>query len=285
VSEQVVLAELALSVFTDGSAQTRPRRGGIGIRFVHTDDVGNETPYDLPSPGYAAETVSRMELQAIIVALKTIERGRLPEGLLEGIRRIDVYTDSMYVAENLDNAIYTWSRNGWMKKEGGPVLNADLWRELMRMHRRIQEQLRLRVEIKWRKGHSSSNPHNKIADKLAKQSAAVPTESTRVPPAVRRKKSTRTTERGSVLMLGQRLTIHIIETDYLPEQRLSRYRYEVMSRRSEFRGRVDVAFSDNHMLRAGHTYFVTMGAQQGNPRIVKCHREIGTSVSHDAAAP
>lgn len=278
MSEQVVLAESALSVFTDGSAQARPRRGGIGIRFVHTDDVGNETPYDLPLPGYVAETVNRMELTAIIVALKTIERGRLPENLLEGIRRIDVYTDSMYVAENLDHAIYTWPRQSWMTRDGAPVLNVDLWKDLVRAYRRLQDQPGLRVEIKWRKGHSSSNPHNKAADKLAKQSAGAPLGATRVPPVVRRKKSARMTERGSVVLLGQKLTIRIIEADYLSEQRLSRYRYEVMSRRSEFRGRVDIAFSDDHLLRPGHTYFVTMGAEQGNPRIIKRHHETGAGV-------
>jgi ribonuclease HI len=284
--QQVVLADRTLSVFTDGSGQSRPRRGGIGIRFVHTDGVGNETPFDLVVPGYAGETVNRMELQAIIVALRTIEKGRLPTNLLAEIRRIDVYTDSMYVAENLRNALYTWPRSQWTTREGAPVLNADLWKQLVRAYRRVQDLLRLRVEIMWRKGHSSSNPHNKVADKLAKQSAAKPQQNaTRVAPVVRRKKSTRMTERGSVLMLGQKLTIHIIEAEYLREQRINRYRYEVMSRKSQFRGRVDVAFSDDPMLRPGHTYFVSMGADQGNPRIIKCYREIGAKTSPEANAP
>jgi ribonuclease HI len=281
LSQQVVLAERALSVFTDGSGLARPRRGGIGIRFVHTDDLGNETPFDLDEPGYASETVPRMELQAVIVALKTIEKGRLPAYMLDDIRRVDIYTDAMYVAENLNNALYSWPRNGWTTREGAPVLNADLWKDLTREYGKLRQQ-RLRVEITWRKGHSASNPHNKVADKLAKESAGSPLEATRVAPVVRRKKSTRSTERGSVLMLGQKLTIHIIEAEYLATQHLNRYRYEVMSRKSEFRGCVDFAFSDNPMMRPGHTYFVTMGTDQGNPRIIKCHREIGAKTSGDA---
>ncbi len=284
MSHQVVLAERALSVFTDGSGQSRPRRGGIGIRFVHTDAVGNETPHDFEAPGYASETVNRMELQAVIVALKTIEKGRLPANLLADIRRIDVYTDSMYVAENLTNALYTWPQNRWATREGAPVLNVDLWKELVREYKSVQDRLRLRVEIMWRKGHSASNPHNKAADKLAKNSAANPLGTTRVVPVVRRKKSTRMTDRGSVLMLGQKLTVRIIEAEYLSEQRVNRYRYEVISPRSEFRGRVDVAFSDDPMMRPGHTYFVTMGAEQGNPRIIKCHRERAANTSGEVNA-
>jgi hypothetical protein len=74
-------------------------------------------------------------------------------------------------------------------------------------------------------------------------------------------------------MNGQRLTIRIIEAEHLRVQRLSRYRYEVMSRGSASRGCVDVAYSEDPMMRAGHTYIVTMGREQGNPRIVRCHRE------------
>jgi ribonuclease HI len=272
MADQVVLAERALSVFTDGSGLSHPRRGGIGIRFVRTDALGNETTFDVEEPGYASETVPRMELQAVIVALTIIDKVRLPSHMFDGIRRVDIYTDAMYVAENLTNALYRWPPNGWKTRDGAPVLNADLWKELARAYAKLRRQP-MRVEIIWRKGHSSSNPHNKMADKLAKRSAQRPFGSTRVQPVVRRKTSARMTERGSVLMLGQRLTIRIIEAEYLATQRVSRYRYEVVSRNSEFRGRVDIAFSEDPMMRPGHTYFVTMGADQGSPQIIKCHRE------------
>src|SRR5438477_5830568 len=152
MSGPVVLAERRLIALTDGSGQSRPRRGGIGIRFVHTDAVGHEAAYDLEAPGYAGETVPRMELQAVIVAFKTIEKGRLPSNLFDGVRRVDVYTDSMYVAENLTNALYTWPRNRWMTRDGAPVLNVDLWKELVRGFKNVQDRLRLRVEVMWRKG-------------------------------------------------------------------------------------------------------------------------------------
>jgi hypothetical protein len=49
--------------------------------------------------------------------------------------------------------------------------------------------------------------------------------------------------------------------------------YEVMSKASPYSGNVDVAYSD-HLLRDGHTYYVLMGAETRNPRIVKAYREV-----------
>jgi ribonuclease HI len=273
MSHSVVLAEQALTVFTDGSSLPAPRRGGIGMRFVHTNEVGEETVFDLVEPGYAGEAVNRMELQAVIVALKAVRSSRLPASLLAGIRRIDIVTDSMYVADNLDNALYNWPGNRWMTRSGAPVMNVDLWKELVREYKRLRQSIR--VDVKWAKGHSASNPHNKAVDKLAKHSANAPFVVPRANRSVRRKKSSGVTEPGSVPMLGQRLSIHIIETEYLREQRLTRYRYQVVSTRSQFRGRIDFAFSEDPMMKAGHRYFVVMGHDQGFPKIVRRLRELG----------
>lgn len=49
----IIPAEGALTVFTDGACLPSPRRGGIGIRFVRSDQMGNETIWDLEEPGYA----------------------------------------------------------------------------------------------------------------------------------------------------------------------------------------------------------------------------------------
>jgi hypothetical protein len=75
-------------------------------------------------------------------------------------------------------------------------------------------------------------------------------------------------------MLGQRLTIRIITAEYLPTQRVHKLRYEVMSSRSPSYGHVDIAYSTDARIRAGHTYSVTMNDDQHYPQIVKCHREV-----------
>ena len=46
------------------------------------------------------------------------------------------------------------------------VLNADLWKELIREMAKVRK----RVDIEWIKGHAK-NEHNKAVDKLAKNSA------------------------------------------------------------------------------------------------------------------
>jgi ribonuclease HI len=268
----IVPAERALTVFTDGACLPSPRRGGIGIRFVHSDQVGNETVWDLEEPGFVGATNNQMELQAVIAALKAIEDRRVPADLLEDVTKIDVYTDSLYLADNLNNAIFEWPQSGWMTRNGPPVLNAHLWKVLVRRYTKLKKAAR--VEIKWGKGHSANNPHNKAADKLAKQSARRPVRPSPATVAVRRKKTGKRLEQGSVQMLGQRLTIRIVTAEYLSVQKVHRYRYEVSSRKSPFHGNVDVAYSNNGMMRAGHTYYVTMNDDASYPRIMKCHREI-----------
>lgn len=216
-----------------------------------------------------------MELQAVITALRAVQSERLPPHMLKGISKVEVYTDSSYVADNVNNAVYDWPGSRWTARSGAPVLNADLWKELVKQYKRVRQSFR--VEIKWGKGHSASNPHNKTADKLAKQSARQATRTLGRPISVRRKTTVQLTQVGSVEMLGQRLTIRIVTAEAVPLQRLNRYRYEVMSRGSPFYGCIDFAYAEDTMLRPGHTYYVTMGKDAGYPQIVKCHREVVAS--------
>lgn len=65
----VVLRDNALNIFADGSSLPRPRRGGIGIRFVTTNALGDEVIEDHYLPGYKGATNNQMELMACIKAL------------------------------------------------------------------------------------------------------------------------------------------------------------------------------------------------------------------------
>ena len=91
--------------------------------------------------------------------------------------------------------------------------------------------------------------------------------------SVRRKKSTKSFQRGSVTLSGQRLTIRIIVTERLNAHKLWKYKYEVVSRRSPFHDNIDVAYSSVG-LRDGHTYFVLMNDDTKNPRILKSFHEV-----------
>jgi hypothetical protein len=174
----------------------------------------------------------------------------------------------------VNNACFVWPPKDWMTREGAPVQNAEQWKDFRREYGKLRRLKR--VEIEWGRGHSADNPHNKAVDKLAKESANRPVREPLVRGSVRRKKSSKPTERGSVEMSSQRLTIRIIEAQYLPVQKLHKYRYEVVSQRSPFRGNVDIAHSENSLMRPGHTYRVTMNDDPKNPMIVKCHLEVTT---------
>lgn len=265
-------AEGALTVFTDGSSLPKPRRGGIGIWFVYTDRSGNEDAWESIQLGVAGATNNQMELLAVVTAMKEIQDRRFRPGVLEQVRKIDIYTDSQYVVKNIYNAASTWPHNGWMTRNGPPVENVELWKDMIREYKKLK---RIRpTEIKWGKGHSANNPHNKKVDKLAKESAKRPARPPLVPPNVRRKKSPKPLEIGSVEMLGQRLCIRIFKADYLKTQKVQKYWYEVVSPGSRFFGYSDIAYSNEVLMRSGHTYQVTMNRNQQYPMIVKCRFEV-----------
>ena len=150
---------------------------------------------------------------------------------------------------------------------GSARRHAAQWKELLK---KIQTTGKW-VEIQWVKGHKES-VHNKAADKLAKNSAKGVTRAPLTVTSVRRKITDKAVEAGSVKMLGQVLTFHIITDTYLRLQRIWKYKYEVMSEPSPFKGCVDFACSEVP-LRAGHHYVVRFSDNPANPTIVECLEE------------
>ena len=204
-----------------------------------------------------------MELNACVLALKN----SLELLKTHHFSKIIIFTDSNYVYENYRNAMFVWCKNGWRKKGGGPVINAHLWKDLVRG---IQK-TRLYFECQKVKGHSKDE-HNKAVDKLAKLSSTIPTNKPLLPRIVRRKKCKEITRVGCVGVNGQRITIRIIQGEYLKIQHLYRYRYEVLSKKISFFEKVDFICS-YLIFREGHTYYVKFNAEQSNPMILKQYTE------------
>lgn len=261
----IVPREDDFSIYTDGSSYSRPRAGGIGIRFITIDAAGAEAVEDVNLPGFKAATNNQMELYACIAALKEAIRYKD----LSPYQRVVIHTDSLYVADNYGKALYEWSANRWRNREDRPILNADLWKQLIKMVWKCQPR---RVEFRWVKGHSKDR-HNRAADKLAKRSAKNPLNPPLSIVNVRRNTANKKEERGSVQMLGQRLRIRVITDEYLKPQRIYKYKYQVLSKASRYYGNVDTIFSAE-LLKAGHHYEVRVNKHTPNPNIVRVIREL-----------
>ena len=257
------MRENALNIYTDGSSLSRPRLGGIGVRFVTINDDGDEETEDFSVPGFKGATNNSMELYACVVALKRASK----HPALPRVSRVCISSDSRYVVDNHKKAIYQWSRQKWLRSSGAPVLNADLWKDLIRE----MKKLRRPIELIWVKGHAK-NVHNKAVDKLAKDSARKATDARLSVTAVRRKKTAKVVDLGSVEMKGQRLVVRIITSEYLRVQRLTKYKYEVLSPGSRYLGNVDLIFSNLDM-RAGHHYEISVNRDTANPRVMRIIQE------------
>jgi ribonuclease HI len=261
----VQVREDAINVFPDGSSLSRPRLGGIGIRIVTIDAAGNEVIEDDFVPGYKGATNQQMELLACTKGIQSaLRHPRLPE-----LKKIQVITDSRYVADNVNNAKFVWPTQQWLTKAGTPVLNAKQWKELAKEIRTAG----CRIDIRWAKGHSKKNPHNRAADKLAKASARMALNAPLSVVNVRRKRTKELVLIGSVAMEGQRMAIRVVTSEYLSTQRISRYKYEVLSEESKYLGLVDIIYSKLH-LRVGRHYEVEVNRETANPRILEVIREI-----------
>jgi ribonuclease HI len=262
--------EGALIIYTDGSQFSKPRRqGGIGIRLIWTNPDGHPDSFDHNPPGYFDVTVPLMELKAVIEALRLLTRQSppVPPDLYD---KIVVYSDAMYLVDGHPRAKGSWPRNKWLTKDGPPVKNAEQWKELLRLERRIGK----RFEIRKVKGHSK-NPHNKAVDKLARTSAQIATNPSLTPAKLRRKKSPKQLVPGSVKMEGQRVTIHVHKAEYMRVQQLSGYRYSVESPSSPYYQEVGWVFADRSVnLSAGHSYAVRFNEDTKNPRIEEVFMEV-----------
>jgi ribonuclease HI len=101
-----------------------------------------------------------MELKACIEGLKWVRHNRS----WDGVTCVLVVTDSRYVKEFIGLAPM-WKRNGWRNRDGQPILNADLWDDLLK----ARAKCRIRIEFVWQPG-KTTEIGNRV-DKLAKAAA------------------------------------------------------------------------------------------------------------------
>ncbi|WP_196073483.1 ribonuclease HI [Nakamurella alba] len=133
-----------VEIWTDGACKGNPGVGGWGALLrsgSHEKELWG---------GEAVTTNNRMELFAVIQALRALKR---PSDVV-------LHVDSTYVMKGISDWIAGWKRNGWRTAAKQPVKNDDLWRLL------DEEVARHRVRWVWVKGHAG-DPGNERADQLA----------------------------------------------------------------------------------------------------------------------
>lgn len=77
--------------------------------------------WEVSSGGESSTTNNRMELRAALEGFRLLPTGS----------RVQVFTTSDYVYQGITRWAKGWQNQGWVKKDGQPVANADLWRPLM----------------------------------------------------------------------------------------------------------------------------------------------------------
>lgn len=134
-----------VEIFTDGACQGNPGPGGWGaiLRYQQKEKE--------ISGGNADTTNNRMELSAVIEALK----------ILKEPCSVTLYSDSQYVCNGISKGwAKGWKKNGWRKSDKSPALNPELWDELLNLIEPHQ------LNVVWVKGHAG-HPENERCDQLA----------------------------------------------------------------------------------------------------------------------
>ena len=155
-------AETALrriAIFADESCLGNGREGsnpggaaGV-IEYVSPSGRLSRHDYWVSEP---ATTNNRMALRSAIEALNGIARkgGRF---------RVEFTSDSQYLIKGMSEWVRGWIARGWRKKDG-PILNLELWQELVEATRGHV------VNWRWVRGHEG-HPQNEYANDLAVRAA------------------------------------------------------------------------------------------------------------------
>jgi ribonuclease HI len=135
-----------VEIFCDGACSGNPGPGGYGAILRYG---GHEKEIN----GGARETTNnRMELSAAIAALQLLQRPC----------HVTITTDSQYLVKGMTEWMEGWKRKGWLNSKKEPVVNRDLWEQLLALSDRH------RLQWKWVRGHAGHR-ENERCDQLARE--------------------------------------------------------------------------------------------------------------------
>lgn len=135
-----------VDIYTDGACSGNPGAGGYGVVMIF-DGIEKEL-----KEGFIRTTNNRMELLAVIVALKS----------LKSRCNVTLYSDSKYVVDAVNKGwLLNWEKKNWKHANPDGVPNKDLWKQLIELLN-AQD-----VKFVWVKGHND-NKYNERCDELAR---------------------------------------------------------------------------------------------------------------------
>ena len=148
---------MIIKIYTDGACTGNPGPGGWAAIIL--DEKDRKEIFG----GEKLTTNNRMELTA---AIKALEYCKDKEGKQLSLKKIKIYTDSVYLKDGITVWINVWEKNNWKTSDKKNVKNIDLWKKLRELANSSQ------VEWNWVKGHSN-DPLNNLADELAKKATPI----------------------------------------------------------------------------------------------------------------
>lgn len=138
----------APQLYVRASCKGNPGPGGWGV-VMEYDDVDRQSSGNIPTA-----TNNQMEITAVIEALAMIPPNS----------DVQIYTTSDYVYQGATQWIHGWRKRNWVKRDGKPVANAELWQKL------DQRMGNYRIQFINAKGKQFDQMD--IAAKIAKQAVA-----------------------------------------------------------------------------------------------------------------
>lgn len=134
-----------ITIYTDGACSGNPGLGGWGAVLFYINQKKEISGFDENT------TNNQMELTAAIKALN----------MLKEPCEVDLYSDSAYLINAFNEGWLTkWQLNGFRNANKKPVLNIDLWQQLVELNN-IHKITWIKV-----KGHAD-NIYNNRCDELA----------------------------------------------------------------------------------------------------------------------
>lgn len=132
-------------IYTDGGCRGNPGLGAWAAILISEKhnlrlEIG-ESENDT--------TNNKMEMKAVIKALERLKNSH----------NIKVYSDSAYLVNGMNEWIYSWQKNNWIKSDKKPVENKEYWIKLIELSKKHNIKF---IKVK---GHSDNKENNR-ADEI-----------------------------------------------------------------------------------------------------------------------